>query len=86
MVESRGGEDLKARAEVWVSAIAGPKTAGGQSYHCADAGGASGSRARERLRASARCQTELATVVAGCLVPRASYMLAELCMCIIRTD
>ena len=28
-VESRGGKDLKARAEVWVSAIAGPKTAGG---------------------------------------------------------
>ena len=59
--ESRGGEDLKERAESWASATAGPNAAGGQSYRCADAGCASGSRARERLRASARCQTELAT-------------------------
>ena len=33
-----GGEDLKARAEVWASATVGPNTAGGQSYRCADAG------------------------------------------------
>ena len=37
-VESRGGEGLKARAESWMPAVAGPKTAGGQSFHCADAG------------------------------------------------
>ena len=37
-VESRGGEDLKARAESWMSAVAGPKTAGGQSFRLVDAG------------------------------------------------
>ena len=37
-VESRGGEDLKARAESWMSAVAGPKTAGGQSFRHVDAG------------------------------------------------
>ena len=33
-----GCEGLKARAESWMSAVAGPKTAGGQSFRCADAG------------------------------------------------
>ena len=37
-VESRGDEGLKARAESWMPAVAGPKTAGGQSFRCADAG------------------------------------------------
>ena len=35
---SRSGEALKARAESWASATAGPNAAGGQRYPCVDAG------------------------------------------------
>ena len=37
-VELRDGEGLTARAESWMPAVAGPKTAGGQSFRCTDAG------------------------------------------------
>ena len=75
--ESRGGEDLKERAESWASATAGPNAAGGQSYRCADAGGCVRFPCARAIAGFSSLPDRAGDrVVVGCFVPRASHMFA----------